>query len=70
MTYDELIAGADVLNAYYHAIEVNGIDRYDVTMVAAEEVVDSYECLLSDSAEKMGCYTEWNERRSEGLEEA
>lgn len=70
MTYEELMAGADALNAYYRAVEVIGIDRYDVTMVEAESVIDCYECLLSDYAEKAGCYTEWDERRTEGLEEA
>ena len=70
MTYDELMAGADALNAYYRAVEVNGIDRYDVTMVEADRAIDSYECLLSDYAEKLGCYTEWTERRIDGLEEA
>lgn len=70
MTYEELMAGADALNAYYRAVEANGIDRYDVTAVEAERVIDSYEQMLSDYAEMAGCYTEWNERRTSGLEEA
>lgn len=69
MRHDELMAGADVLNAYYKAVEVNGIDRNDVTMVEAERVIDSYEQLLSDYAEMAGCYCEWDERRTDGLEE-
>lgn len=70
MRHEELMAGADVLNAYYKAVAVNGIDRYDITMVEAERVIDSYEQLLSDRAEMAGCYEEWYERRSEGLEKA
>lgn len=70
MRHEELMTGADVLNAYYKAVEVNGIDRNDVTMVEAERVIDSYEQLLSDCAEMAGCYTEWDERRMRGLEEA
>jgi len=70
MTYDELMAGADALNAYYWAVENCGIDRCNVTMVTAETVVESYERLMSDRAEKAGCYGEWYERRSRGLEEA
>lgn len=66
----ELIAGADVLNAYYRAVEENGIDRMDATCAAAEEAIDSYETLLSDRAEKAGCYDEWYRYRSRGLEEA
>ena len=70
MTYEEIMAGAEVLNAYYKTINLNGINRYNITEVAAEEVVDSYECLLSDYAEKAGCYEQWAEIRYEGLEEA
>ena len=69
MTYEELMAGADALNAYYRAVDANGIDRMDITMVEAESVIDGYEQLLSDYAEKAGCYTEWDERRTDGLEE-
>jgi len=69
MTYEELMAGADALNAYYRAIKENGIDRMNPTMVAAEEAIDSYESLLGDYAEMAGCYTEWDERRTAGLEE-
>lgn len=68
MRHEELMAGADVLNAYYKAVEVNGIDRNDITMVEAERVIDSYECLLSDYAEMAGCYEQWSERRNRGLE--
>ena len=70
MTYEEMMAGADVLNAYYKAVEVNGIDRYDVTAVEAKRVIDSYEQLLSDYAEMAGRYTEGDERRMRGLEGA
>lgn len=69
MRYDELMAGADALNVYYRALYENGIDRMNVTMVAAEEVVESYERLLSDYAEMAGCYSEWEERRARGLED-
>jgi len=69
MRYGELMAGADALNAYYRAIKENGIDRMNPTMVAAEEAIDSYESLLGDYAEMAGCYTEWDERRTAGLEE-
>lgn len=69
MKYNELMTGAEVLNAYYKAIKANGINRYDVTQVAAEQAIDSYERLLSDYAEAAGCYSEWDERRRNGLEE-
>ena len=69
MRYGELMAGADALNAYYRAIKENGIDRMNPTMVAAEEAIDSYVQLLSEYAEIAGCYTEWDERRTAGLEE-
>lgn len=63
MRRDELMAGADALNAYYRAVYENGINRMNPTMAAAEEVVGSYEALLGDYAEMAGCYTEWDERR-------
>ena len=69
MTYDELMAGADVLNAYYRAVAESGINRMNATMVAAEEAIDSYEELLSKYAGELGCYAEWYDRRSEGLED-
>ena len=69
MRYEELMEGADALNAYYKAVNVNGINRCDITMVEAENVIDCYEALLSDYAEMSGCYTEWDERRTRGLEE-
>ena len=68
MRRDELMAGADALNAYYRAVMENGINRMNPTMAAAEEVAGSYEQLLADYAESAGCYTEWYERRSMGLE--
>lgn len=60
MTHDELMAGADALNAYYR----------NPSHESMAEVIDSYERLLSDYAEMAGCYTEWEERRIAGLEEA
>ena len=69
MRYDELMAGADALNAYYKAVRENGINRMNPTMAAAEELAGSYEQLLGDYAEMAGCYTEWEERRTRGLED-
>ena len=58
MTYEELMAGADALNAYYR----------NPSHESMAEVIDSYEQLLSNYAEMADCYTEWEERRSDGLE--
>lgn len=58
MKYDELMAGAEALNAYYR----------NPSYESMVEVIDGYERLLSDYAEMAGCYAEWEERRTEGLE--
>lgn len=60
MTHDELMAGADALNAYY----------CNPTHESMSDVIESYERLLSSYAEMTGCYEEWDARRTEGLEEA
>ena len=70
MTYEELMAGADALNDYYRAVYECGINRMHPVMAAAENLAGSYETLLGDYAEMAGCYTEWDERRTRGLEEA
>ena len=70
MKYDELMTGADALNAYYKAVQEYGINRMNPTMAAAEELAGSYEHLMADYAEMAGCYCEWDARRTEGLGEA
>ena len=68
MTYEELMAGADALNAYYRAdIDLYGISLVDASIVG--NVIYSYKKLLSDYAEQAGCYSEWEARVYDGLEE-
>lgn len=70
MTYEEMMAGADALNAYYRA-DIED-DLYETSLAAASvvyNVVHSYKQLLSDYAEQAGCYCEWEARVYDGLEE-